>query len=343
MKNLIGFVSLLSIVHGCNYLEQSVFNEDGNPTGVQVVQRSMQFEPDFIHAYNKSNPSKFLQSNGDFALLPRNYSSTSLTDIARNATVEVKNKYMWAGIVMGVGALKQMMPGISDEEAENVFASSEVMNEKGLNVHLLEFKDVVWEQPGGKFHNKTLAMEYGKLLVYLVGECENVEDVRNAIQNISIVTMETSIGGGNNIPQAHWAVSDASGNSIVIEVLDGEAKVMENKARVLTNGPRYPWHLENLAAYRGLSSEGVDPNGPVEKMLTEKGIPQMKDQGTNLLGFPGDLSSKSICFSVLHSRAISIDLSAENNRPSHYSSASTGKPSFYSVWIHAKFGQGSNE
>jgi hypothetical protein len=52
----------------------------------------------------------------------------------------------------------------------------------------------------------------------------------------------------------HFAVHDANGKSLVIEFVEGKAKVTENPVGVLTNLPVFSWHITNLGLYAHLSN-----------------------------------------------------------------------------------------
>ena len=44
----------------------------------------------------------------------------------------------------------------------------------------------------------------------------------------------------------HYVVHDAGGASIVIEFDHGAMAVYDNPVGVMTNGPKFDWHLTNL-------------------------------------------------------------------------------------------------
>jgi len=52
----------------------------------------------------------------------------------------------------------------------------------------------------------------------------------------------------NPWPQ-HYHIVDRTGNNIVIEFTNGKMNVYDNPVNVMTNGPDFPWHLENLNNY----------------------------------------------------------------------------------------------
>jgi penicillin V acylase-like amidase (Ntn superfamily) len=47
----------------------------------------------------------------------------------------------------------------------------------------------------------------------------------------------------------HFAINDKKGGAIVVEFLGGTMQVYDNPVGVMTNGPAFSWHLENLNNY----------------------------------------------------------------------------------------------
>ena len=73
-------------------------------------------------------------------------------------------------------------------------------------------------------------------------------------------------------PPLHWPVTDAGGNSVVVEYVDGQLKIWDNRSNgVLTNEPNLGWHLDNLRCFYSNEIKG--------------------SLGSDLKGLPGDYSS----------------------------------------------------
>ena len=85
----------------------------------------------------------------------------------------------------------------------------------------------------------------------------------------------------------HYAVHDAAGNDLVIEITEKRLTFPEPVASVLANEPRLPWHRQNLSNYANLSF--VDP--PAER-LSGLAIEPL-GCGSGLLGLPGDFTPPS--------------------------------------------------
>jgi len=81
----------------------------------------------------------------------------------------------------------------------------------------------------------------------------SVEEVANAVNNEYFWAPVLKNLGGVTSP-FHYAFYDNNGGSIVIEALDGKLHAYNNPTKVMTNGPSFPWHLENLNNYTQLTN-----------------------------------------------------------------------------------------
>src|SRR6185437_14310505 len=59
------------------------------------------------------------------------------------------------------------------------------------------------------------------------------------------------------VPPVHFIATDARGNSIVLEYIDGELKIHENPLGVMSNSPGFDWHMTNLSNYVNLTVTNV--------------------------------------------------------------------------------------
>jgi choloylglycine hydrolase len=85
----------------------------------------------------------------------------------------------------------------------------------------------------------------------------------------------------------HHIVSDATGASIVIEYMDGQLSVTDNKVGAMTNSPGYDWHLLNLRNYANLQPQAAAPR-------TIDGVSLAPfEAGSGMLGLPGDFTPPS--------------------------------------------------
>ncbi|WP_392552040.1 linear amide C-N hydrolase [Orbus wheelerorum] len=81
----------------------------------------------------------------------------------------------------------------------------------------------------------------------------SVEEVTKAVNNGHFWAPILENLGGVTSP-FHYAFYDNKGGSIVVEALNGKLHVYNNPTKVMTNGPSFPWHLENLNNYTQLNN-----------------------------------------------------------------------------------------
>ncbi|BBM21671.1 choloylglycine hydrolase [Lactiplantibacillus plantarum] len=82
-------------------------------------------------------------------------------------------------------------------------------------------------------------------------------------------------------------VSDASGETAVLEPTSGELHLINNPVGVLTNSPNLKWQLQNLSKYGTLTNTERTLNKFVNYQ------PGSQGPGTGALGLPGDYTSMS--------------------------------------------------
>jgi len=85
---------------------------------------------------------------------------------------------------------------------------------------------------------------------WVLGNFKSVDEVKEAMGNgkSEIWVPVSPLDPKAPLP-LHYAINDKTGNSIVVEFTDGKPNVYDNPVGVLTNGPFFPWHLQNLQNY----------------------------------------------------------------------------------------------
>lgn len=86
----------------------------------------------------------------------------------------------------------------------------------------------------------------------------------------------------------HFLITDKSGANIVIEFINGEMKIYDKTANVMTNSPTYDWHMTNIRNYINISNLAV----PQRQTNTLGDITNVS-QGGGGIGLPGDYMSPS--------------------------------------------------
>ena len=133
--------------------------------------------------------------------------------------------------------------------------------------------------------NQSRAVSSEEMGNYILGSFATVDEVKAGLKNITIVgTYIEQIRGEAPL---HFAVTDKSGKSIVIEYSKDGLNIFDNTVHVITNNPSYDWHTMNLRNYVNLTPDnvnGISLNGQNYTPLS---------QGSGMLGLPGDASSVS--------------------------------------------------
>ena len=86
-----------------------------------------------------------------------------------------------------------------------------------------------------------------------MGSFSTVEEVIEGLKKVTVVG--TFIKEINAPAPFHYAVSDASGRSIVIEYTEEGLKIFDNNIGVVCNNPIYDWHLVNIRNYVNLTPD----------------------------------------------------------------------------------------
>lgn len=200
------------------------------------------------------------------AIVPRGFAFTGLTPDGFNGK-KWKSKYGFVAV---------------DMLERDVFGDG--MNEKGLAAGLFYFPGFA-DYPGydkAKAANTITAVD---VLSYILSKFSTVGEVRRAMQDVRVVpVVEKALG----IPmQAHWMVTDPSGQSIIIEYLNKELHIFDAPLGVITNAPSYDWHVTNLRNYVNLSAVAI----PSKKLEDMNFAPL--GAGSGMIGLPGDFTPPS--------------------------------------------------
>ena len=184
------------------------------------------------------------------------------------------------------GAAWKNQYGFVGVNAGGLAYATDGMNEAGLTVGALFF-------PGFAQYQETKADELPvtvsnvDLVNYILGNFKTVDEVRTAMPKTRVVrNAEIEKEFGTPLP-LHHIVSDASGASIVIEYVNGQLSVTDNKVGAMTNSPNYDWHLLNLRNYANLTPQAARPHSIDGVSLAPFGA------GSGMLGLPGDFTPPS--------------------------------------------------
>lgn len=154
------------------------------------------------------------------------------------------------------------------------------MNEAGLAISGLWYDGLAWQDVTKK--NDKDAISHVRIGTWLLGSFSTVEEVKAALAKVKIFGEFVPLL--KSVPPMHMALTDATGAAIVIEPANGTVKVYDNPVGVMTNAPAFPWMLENLRNYTGMSNRVAPAAAFGALSLKPTG------HGSGMFGLPGDLT-----------------------------------------------------
>lgn len=86
---------------------------------------------------------------------------------------------------------------------------------------------------------------------WVLGNFKTAQEVKEALNSGKVefwVPTKNALAPNTPLP-LHFSINDKKGGSIVVEFLGGTMQVYDNPVGVMTNGPAFSWHLENLNNY----------------------------------------------------------------------------------------------
>lgn len=116
------------------------------------------------------------------------------------------------------------------------------INDAGL---IVDFNAFPGGADGAADSDAPAVLQASDLGAWLLGQFSQVSDAKAALAAQAVHPTAMAMAG--NIPfPLHAMVTDASGDSIVIEWESGVMRVLDNPVHVMTNPPALGWHLTNL-------------------------------------------------------------------------------------------------
>lgn len=127
----------------------------------------------------------------------------------------------------------------------------EGLNDQGMTFSLLSYPAAGGRQAAVAATQAVLSAS--DLGAWALGQFATVAEVKEALAQQPVMLEKLQLLGGVESP-FHYVVHDATGASLVIEFDDGIMTVYDNPVGVMTNGPKFDWHLTNLDNYTFLTN-----------------------------------------------------------------------------------------
>ncbi|WP_052941651.1 linear amide C-N hydrolase [Chromobacterium subtsugae] len=221
-----------------------------------VVGRSMDFS-------RPLTPAFYVQRRGERFSQPV-WAGAEFRKMADAEAWRVRHGYV------GVCSSHLPLPGISQRIV------TDGLNEAGLSVSLLWLPNARYQE----FSSLGTTVLAPLFADWVLAHCASVADVWEMLPSRQFWLPAWL---AKSLP-LHAAIVDKDGRSIVVEFQDGQQKIYSNPAGVCANAPWFPWHLDNLGHYLGLTPDDPPPREFGNLQLQASG-------GGGLANLPGGYSS----------------------------------------------------
>ncbi|KAF1051198.1 MAG: Choloylglycine hydrolase [Stenotrophomonas maltophilia] len=136
--------------------------------------------------------------------------------------------------------------------ADGVFPMDGI-NEKGLAGHTQYYTNGKQEQAD---HKGKPELDSRAWLSYLLDNFANVDDAVKGLKDVRLVAKKMPIDYASDTK--HIALEDASGDSAIIEIDNGEVNIYHGRNyRVMTNPPSYEQQLKNYEKFRNVDADHI--------------------------------------------------------------------------------------
>ena len=130
----------------------------------------------------------------------------------------------------------------------------------------------------------TVPLQPPFLVYHLLSQCATVDEAAAMLEEETTLVALPFMG---TVPPLHWAFSDRTGETMIIEPDQDGLHIYRRSLGVMTNSPGYPWHRTNLLNYPQLR--------PLDYGELAWGGERLEPcfSGSGAAGLPGDWSSPS--------------------------------------------------
>lgn len=130
------------------------------------------------------------------------------------------------------------------------------MNEAGLAGHILWLAESVY----GEHDPERPALSQAIWLQYFLDNYATVAEAVEWMQNTGAQVVQLTDPASGEVPAIHLALNDATGDSAIIEYIDGALEIHHSpEFRVMTNSPKFDEQLELLERFDGFGGDAPVP------------------------------------------------------------------------------------
>lgn len=206
--------------------------------------------------------------------------------------VSVPRNHTWTSQLSGTQTSRYGFVGTGRKLSDYFFADG--VNEKGVAIAELYYLNEASYRMAPVPDKLNLAPH--EFILWVLGEIGSINELRIRISEVALINAEVSLLG--LVPPLHFILTDATGESVVIETNDQQLTIQENPVGVMTNSPDLNWHLKNLNNYLGIQPTNFSAKEINGHLLQPFG------QGSGTFGLPGGLTSPERFVRTTYMRAL---------------------------------------
>lgn len=157
----------------------------------------------------------------------------------------VPANYTWRSVYNQVPHTNKYAVVGSGFQDANLIDLSDGINEHGLSVQKLTFTNgTKLATKDDQIKTQLAAFEF---VLYTLGNFKSINELEMHLAEIELMALDSQLKHGGD--ELHFAISDASGRSVVIEPNNHPMQLIENPLGVVTNMPNFKRQLAKMDTY----------------------------------------------------------------------------------------------
>ncbi|CAI3932482.1 MULTISPECIES: linear amide C-N hydrolase [Commensalibacter] len=184
-------------------------------------------------------------------------------------------------------------------------ATTDGMNEKGLDVNMLWLVESVYPTPDKDKSTLSISV-WGQ---YVLDNFATVEEAVTALEKEPFTVITDNVPGEKRMASLHMSISDPTGDSAIIEYIDGKQIIHHNrKYQVLTNSPAFDQQLALDAYWKSIGGTVMLPG-------TNRAADRFARASFYINAIPKKLDDRiavASVFSVIRNASVPFGINTEN-------------------------------
>lgn len=174
--------------------------------------------------------------------------------------------------------------GVAGTSGMGTLIMGDAVNETGLTVGTFYLPGYTEPQPYIA-DKAAISLSPTDVTLFLASQFSTIAEIREGLPKVRVVPVKDPIIG--IVQPVHYVVTEAGGDAVVIQYIEGELTIFDAPLGVVTNAPNYDWHIDNLNNYLNLSAIAL----PAVELGGQSFAPL--GAGSGMIGLPGDFTPPS--------------------------------------------------